>query len=141
MLFVRNWWLIALRGISSILFSLYFFFYPELTLEILAKGFCLYAFADGAFCILVAILTAKGKSWRTIFLIIGLLGLALGLLTLYQLLLTAVFLFLSIGPWIIITGVLEIVAGYILKKEFEGTGWLKIAGVVSFAIGGLILIR
>ena len=141
MLLIRNWWLIALRGISSIIFSLYFFLYPELTIEILAKGFCLYAFADGAFCILVALLTAKNTAWRAIFFIIGLLGLAAGLLTLYQPILTAVFLFLSIGPWVIFTGALEIIAGYILKKEFEGTGWLKIAGVVSLAIGGFIMLQ
>ena len=141
MLLVRNWWLIALRGISSIIFSLYFFLYPELTIEILAKGFCLYAFVDGAFCILVALLTAKHRVWRAIFFIIGLLGFAAGLLTLYQPILTAFFLFLSIGPWVIFTGILEIIAGYILKKEFEGTVWLKIAGVISLIIGGYIMVQ
>jgi uncharacterized membrane protein HdeD (DUF308 family) len=47
----------------------------------------------------------------------------------------------SIGPWVIFTGVLEIVAGIILKKEFEGTGWLKIAGVISPAIGVFLLVQ
>jgi len=73
------------------------------------------------------LLTAENTAWRAIFFIIGLLGLAAGLLTLYQPILTAVFLFLSIGPWVIFTGALEIIAGYILKKEFAGTGWSKIA--------------
>ncbi len=141
MLLIRNWWLIGLRGISSVIFSLYFFLYPDLTIEILAKGFCLYAFADAAFCILVALLTAKNTAWRAIFFIIGLLGLAAGLLTIYQPILTAVFLFLSIGPWAIFTGILEIIAGYVLKKEFASTGWLRIAGVVSLAIGGFIIVQ
>jgi uncharacterized membrane protein HdeD (DUF308 family) len=141
MLLVRNWWLIALRGISSILFSLYFFLYPDLTIEILAKGFCFYAFADGAFCILVALLTAKHRAWRAIFLIIGLLGLTAGLLTLYQPIFTAVLLLVSIGPWVIFTGALEIIAGYVLKKEFESTGWLRIAGIVSLIIGGYIMVQ
>lgn len=141
MLLIRNWWLIALRGISSIFFSLYFFLYPDLTLELLAKGFFLYALADAALCILVALLTAKNKPWRTIFFIIGLLGIAAALFTLYQPIMTAVLLLLTIGPWIIFTGVLEIVAGIILKKEFEGTGWLKIAGVISLVIGGFLLVQ
>lgn len=139
MLLIKNWWLIALRGISSIIFSLFFFIYPEMTLELLFKGFCLYAFADGAICILVVLLSARNKAWQATFFVAGVISLSAGAFTLYQPVLASVILLVSVGLWAIFTGIVEIFGGYILKDQFRGTGWLKIAGLISLVIGGFLL--
>ena len=141
MLLIKNWWLIALRGISSIVFSLFFFIYPEMTLELLFKGFCLYAFIDGASCLLAALLSAQNRAWRVTFLITGLISLAAGSFALYQPILASVILLVSVGLWAVFTGLVEFFAGYVLNAEFKGTGWLKIAGLISLAVGVVLLVQ
>ncbi len=139
MLLTGHWWLLALRGISSVIFGLYFFVYPELTLELLWKGFCLYAFADGAFCVLAALFAKRNRWLRLFFLLTGLTSFTAGLLALYQPLTASFALLLSVGFWAILTGILEIFTGVITKGELEKTGWLKIAGVISVLIGIYII--
>jgi uncharacterized membrane protein HdeD (DUF308 family) len=141
MLLIKNWWLLALRGISSVIFGVYFFVYPELTLELLFKGFCLYAFIDGTFCILAALLSVRNWRRGLIFLFIGLISIAAGMFTLYQPLLASVGLLLSVGLWAILTGILEITSGLFLKDEFKGTKWLIISGAVSIIVGVYLLVQ
>ncbi len=141
MLLTRHWWLLALRGISSVIFGLYFFVYPDLTLVLLFKGFCLYAFTDGAFCVLAALFAKRNLWLRLIFLLTGLVSFAAASLALYQPLIASVALLLSVGLWAILTGALEIFAGFVLEGELEKTSWLKIAGVISMLIGAYILLQ
>lgn len=141
MLFIKNWWLLALRGISSIIFGFYFFTYPDLTLVLLFKGFCLYAFADGVFSILAALFSARNKALRLIFLIVGFVSIAAGTVALYQPFAASIALLLSVGLWAAFTGVLEIAAGFLLDIEIKGRGWLKISGVVSLVIGAFLLVQ
>ena len=119
MLFIRNWWILILRGVSSVVFGLYFFIYPELTLFLLPKGFLFFSAIDGILCLLIAFLTHKGSLWRRIFLSIGLLGIAAALFTLYQPLVASILLFSTVAVWAIFTGIVEIAAGRIFRKEFK----------------------
>lgn len=141
MLLTKHWWLLALRGISSVIFGFYFFVYPDLTLVLLFKGFCLYAFTDGAFCVLTALFAKRNLWLRLIFLLTGLISFAAASLALYQPLIASIALLLSVGLWAISTGALEMFAGFVLKGELEKTGWLKIAGVISMLIGADILLQ
>lgn len=138
MLLIQHWWLLALRGISSVIFGIYFFSYPDLTLELLFRGFCLYAFADGVFCIVAAILSGRKKQ-GLILLAAGLISITAGAITLYQPVAASFALLLSVGVWAVFTGVLEIAAGYFLSSEFKGIGWFKIIGAVSVVIGFYII--
>lgn len=141
MLIVKHWWLLALRGISSIFFGLYFFAYPDLTLELLFKGFCLYAFTDGAFCLLAALFSARNKALRWVFLIIGLVSFTAAIAALYQPLAASIALLLSVGLWAIFTGMLEIAAGFILDIKIKGTIWLKLSGIFSLLIGAFLTVQ
>jgi uncharacterized membrane protein HdeD (DUF308 family) len=138
MLLVHHWWLLALRGISSVIFGIYFFFYPDLTLELLFRGFCLYAFADGAFCIVAAALSGKRKQ-GLILLAAGLISISAGAITLYQPVAASFALLLSVGVWAAFTGIIEIAAGYILTGELKGIGWLKTIGAISLILGFYII--
>src|SRR5688572_5677106 len=75
----RNWWLMLLRGIASILFGVAAFIWPGLTVLALTLLYGAFAFADGIFS-LGAALTGRGdRAIPTWWLaLIGLLGIAAG---------------------------------------------------------------
>jgi uncharacterized membrane protein HdeD (DUF308 family) len=141
MLFIRNWWILALRGISFLIFGLYFFFSPELTTMLLARGFVFYTAIDGAICLLIGLLTHNKKSWRALFVLVGLFDLLAAGLGLYQPLLLEVLLFTTFGPFMVVIGMLEMAAGGLLRNEFNGTRWLIVLGLVGFVLGLLIMIQ
>ena len=138
---IRNWWILALRGISFLIFGLYFFVYPELTTMLLARGFVFYAAVDGAICLLIGLLTHDAKSWRSLFVLIGLFDLLAAGLGLYQPLLLEVLLFTTFGAFMVVVGMLELTAGALLWKDFIGTRWMIMLGLVAFLLGVLILIQ
>ena len=141
MLLMRNWWILALRGISFLIFGLYFFIYPELTTMLLARAFVFYAAVDGAICLLIGLLTHNRKSWKALFLVVGLLDLLVAGLGLYQPLLLEVLLFTTFGPFMIVIGILEMAAGGLLRNEFVGTRWIAALGLVAFLLGLLITVQ
>lgn len=141
MLFIRNWWILVVRGLTSVVFGLYFFAYPDLTFFLLVQGFLLYSAIDGVLCLLAAVLTHQNKLSQRIFLIIGLLAIAAALWTLVQPLLVATLLLTAFAPFVIFIGILEIVAGQIFKRELAGTRWLTLGGVISLVLGVLLLVQ
>ena len=141
MLFIRNWWILIVRGLTSIVFGLYFFFYPDLTLVLLGRGFFFYSAFDGILCLFTAFLMHDSKLWRRIFLGMGLLSIAAAAWALYQPLVASLLAFTTIAPAIIFVAVLEIVAGQLLKKDLAGTGWLIGGGAISLVLGLLLLIQ
>lgn len=141
MLLVRNWWILALRGISFLIFGLYFFFYPELTTMLLVRGFVFYAAVDGAICLLIGLLTHDTKSWRALFVLIGLFDLLVAGLALSQPLLMEVLLFTTFGPFMVVIGMLEMTAGGLLSNDFIGTRWLIGLGLIAVLLGVLIVMQ
>jgi uncharacterized membrane protein HdeD (DUF308 family) len=138
---IRNWWILALRGISFLIFGLYFFFTPELTTMLLARGFVFYTAIDGAICLLIGLLTHNTRSWRVLFVLIGLFDLLAAGLGLYQPLLLEVLLFTTFGAFMVGVGMLEMVVGGLLRNEFTGARWLIVLGLVAFLLGVLIMIQ
>jgi uncharacterized membrane protein HdeD (DUF308 family) len=141
MLLMRNWWVLALRGISFLIFGLYFFIYPELTTMLLARAFVFYAAVDGAICLLIGLRTHDTNSWKALFGAIGLLDFLVAGLGLYQPLLLEVLLFTTFGPFMIVIGILEVAAAGLLWNKFVGTRWMAALGLVAFLLGLLITVQ
>lgn len=59
----------------------------------------------------------------------------------YQPLGLEVLLFTTFGPFMVLTGTIEVVAGRIFRNEFNGTVWLTVLGFIAFLLGMLIVIQ
>jgi uncharacterized membrane protein HdeD (DUF308 family) len=73
------------------------------------------------------------------FILGGVLGIALGLVTIARPDVTAVALVLLIGVWAVATGVSEAVAAYQFRAVLENEWLLVLNGVISVAFGILLI--
>jgi len=136
--FAKSWWLVLLRGIFAILFGLLAFVWPGLTLVALVLLYGIYAMADGAVA-LYAALAGGGPVSRWWLLFAGLLGLAVGVITLAWPGITALALLVCIAVWALVRGVFEIVSAIQLRKVIDNEWWLVASGVLSVLFGLVVL--
>lgn len=130
----KNWWLLLLRGIAAIIFGLLAFAWPGLTLLTLILLYAAYALVDGVLAIIAAITGgASGSRWW--LAIVGLLGIAVGLVTFLTPGLTALVLLFFIAGWAIATGVLQIIGAITLRKEIDNEWLLILGGIISVLFG------
>jgi uncharacterized membrane protein HdeD (DUF308 family) len=134
----KNWWLILLRGIAAIVFGVLTFAWPGITLLTLVLFYGAFALVDGVLAIAAAVMGgAPAPRWW--LAIIGLLGIAVGVLTFAWPGVTALVLLLFIAGWAIAIGVFQIIGAIRLRKEIENE-WLLILGGVLSVLFGLVLI-
>src|SRR3954452_1805097 len=135
----KNWWLLLLRGVAAIIFGLLTFVWPGLTLLTLMRFYGAFALIDGVLAIIAAI-TGGSPAPRWWLAIIGLLGIAAGLLTFFMPGLSALVLLFFIAGWAIATGVFQIIGAIQLRKEIDNEWLLILGGIISvlFGIGVLM---
>ena len=136
-LLARYWWALALRGLFAVLFGLLTFFIPSITLLALVLLFGAYALLDGIFDLVSAV---RSPSHHWAFVIEGIVGILVGILTLIWPRITGMILLYLIGFWAIFTGVLEIVAGILLRQAIANEVLLILMGVLSLLFGLFIVI-
>lgn len=136
----RNWWAIALRGIIAILFGLAAFFWPGLTLFALVFLFGAYALVDGVLSLLAAFRAAEHHTRWWPLLIVGLVGIAAGLLTFFYPGVTAIALLYIIAAWAIITGIFQIIAAFQLHREISNEWLLGLSGLAAIVFGILAML-
>jgi uncharacterized membrane protein HdeD (DUF308 family) len=135
----RNWGWVVLRGVVAILFGAFALFQPGITLAALVLVFGAYAFVDGVSMLVWSIASRHGdSSWLTL-MVGGLLGIGTGFLTFFRPDMTAVALLVVIAAWAIAIGVATIAAGIRLRKEITGEWRLILSGLLSVALGVVLL--
>ena len=135
----RNWWLPLVRGIAAILFGIAAFVWPGLTLAMLVLLFGAYTLVDGIFGVVDSIRYRDRISNWGLWLLEGILGIAVGVLTLFLPGVTAFVLLMLVAVWAIAGGVLRIVAAIQLRKQIEGEWLLGLSGVLSILFGVLLV--
>ncbi len=136
---VRNWWIVALRGVFAIIFGLGALFWPGLTLRVLILLFGAYALVDGIFAVIGGI-ASRGENPRWwVLLLRGIVGIILGLLAFFYPGATALAFLYVIAAWALVTGIFEIVAGIMLRRIITGE-WLAILSGIASVIFGLLLV-
>jgi uncharacterized membrane protein HdeD (DUF308 family) len=135
-----RWWLLLLRGIAAILFGILAFIWPGLTLVTLVLMFGAFALVDGAI-VLGAAFSGAAKPVPTWWLIlVGLLGIAAGIITFLWPGMSAILLVVFIGAWAVAHGIFEIIGAIQLRKEIENEWMLILGGIISVIFGIIVLI-
>ena len=137
-----NWWVFVLRGVLAILFGLGTFVMPGMTLLALVLLYAAYAFGDGLVAAIAAFTRRKpGEAFPWSVLLIGLVGVAAGIVAFMYPGLTAIVLLYLIAAWHIVRGISEIFVAVQLRKEIEGEGWLIAGGALSVLFGLFLFAR
>src|SRR5262252_2109039 len=105
----RIWGLLVLRGLAAILFGVLAFVWPGITLAALVLVWGAYALVDGLCALIASLRLEEGKPMWTLTLV-GLLGIAAGLLTLLWPQITALVLLVFIAGWAVVMGVFQLAA-------------------------------
>jgi uncharacterized membrane protein HdeD (DUF308 family) len=123
----------------SILFGVLTFLLPGVTLAALVLLFGAYAFVDGIFLIVWAISNHRVLPRWPALVLGGILGTAVGIVTLLRPDLTATALLVTIAVWAIAIGVLTLVTAFQLRQEISGEWRLVLAGMLAVALGVVLL--
>ena len=132
----EHWWVVLLRGLLAILFGVLAFAWPGLTAVILVTIWGVYALFDGIVGIIAGI---KGK-WTSL-VVLGLLGIAAGIVALLWPGLTAISLLWVLAIWIIVAGSMQIGAAIRLRKEVQGEWMWILSGILMVLLGVVFFLR
>jgi len=130
----KNWWMLLLRGVAAIIFGVLTFAWPGMTLLTLIMFYGAFALIDGVLAIVAAI-TGGAPAPRWWLAIVGLLGIATGLVVFMMPGLTALVLLYFIAGWAIATGVFQIIGAIRLRKEIDDEWYLILGGLISVLFG------
>jgi uncharacterized membrane protein HdeD (DUF308 family) len=133
----KSWWLLLIRGLVGILFGVLAITWPGLTLLFLAMFYGAFAFIDGILAIVAAVRggTLTPRWWLAI---LGIAGVAAGLLAFGWPGITALVLLYFIAAWAIVVGVTQIMGAIALRREIDDE-WLLIAGGTLAILFGVAL--
>jgi len=94
-----------------------------------------YALADGVLALIAAWqVRDQGKPFWSL-VIVGLLGIAAGVVTFMWPAITALTLLMIIAAWAVVMGIFQIVAAVRLREVIEGEWWLGLSGLLSVIFG------
>lgn len=136
-----TWWVFLLRGVAAILFGILAVFWPGRAWEVFVLLFGAFVLIDGLFASWAGLSTRRhSKSWW-ILLLEGLLGIAVGLITLFRPGITAAVLYIFIAIWAILTGIFELAQAVRLRRKIRNEWMLVLGGILSVALGLFLLLR
>jgi len=135
----QNWWAVVLRGVCAILFGLGAFLWPGMTLAVLVLLFGAYALVDGVLAVAWSFMKRQPGAFPWGELLVGLAGIAMGIMTFAWPKLTTLVLLYFVAYWAIVRGIFEIIAAIHLRKELKNEWLLALTGALS-VLFGLVLI-
>lgn len=134
----NRWWIFLIRGLAGIIFGILAIVYPGSALVALTILFGAYAFVDGIFALAAAFTGIGGGRWWAL-LLEGILGLVVAFYVWTQPAYSTVVLVYAVAFWAIITGIVEIIAGFQLRDVITNEWLYILAGVVSIIFGILVI--
>ncbi|WP_094814580.1 HdeD family acid-resistance protein [Bordetella genomosp. 12] len=137
----KQWSWVALRGVVAVLFGLLAMFLPGLTLAILVMVWGAYALVDGVFALIAGwrIRDQQKPLWPLI--LVGITGLAAGIVTFLWPGITALMLLYIIAFWAIVSGVFQIIAAIRFRKEMQNEWLHGLSGLISLLFGLMLVVQ
>lgn len=136
-----RWQAIFWRGAVTILFAIGAFAWPIMTLSAVLILFGVFALADGALSLVLALREAPRTRWSLALLAEGALGILAGGIALFLPGLALSVALAVVCGWAVLTGVLEIVAASALTGNPQVRIPLAVGGGVSILAGLAIALR
>jgi uncharacterized membrane protein HdeD (DUF308 family) len=136
----KYWWVLVIRGVMAIALGVFAFARPQETIAALVLVFGVIALIDGTIAVAAAIAGHSLTPYWWVLMLQGLLGVGVGMLTLFNPAITAVALLVYIAVWAIGMGVLQVIAAVRLRHDITGEWWLALGGIAGIAFG-ILLIR
>jgi len=127
----NSWWMLAIRGIIALLFGLAVFIQPNLFSKFVYL-FGIYALVDGIIAAGTALDERASNSRWLIVLLEGLVGIVFGLLAMFFL---ASSLLYVIAIWALVMGILELASVFGAQGSFAHDWTMVIGGIVSAVLG------
>lgn len=137
---------VIMRGVFSILFGLAALSWPATTLVVITLLFGVYALADGLFAIGAGIQQERRHEPFGFTLFEGIIGVGVGVVTLFWPKITLLAISILVGVWAISTGSLELLTAFELPRisvypKSKVSRWLLgVMGVLSIAMGLAIFV-
>lgn len=129
----EHWWVVLLRGIAAILFGVVAYARPGVTIAVLVLLWGAYALVDGIFEVIAGVRAKYGS-----LILLGILGIAAGVITFFWPGVTAITLLYIIAFWAILAGIMQIAAAIRLRKEVQGEWLWILSGVCMIVLGGML---
>ncbi len=134
-----QWGWIALRGIAALSFGVMAFVWPEPTLVALTLVCGAYVFIDGIFALMAAFRIRDQHKPLWPLVIVGLLGVAAGVVTFVWPDITALSLLLLIAAWALVMGAFQIASAIHIRKTIDNEWMLGLSGVFAMIFGAVII--
>jgi uncharacterized membrane protein HdeD (DUF308 family) len=135
----RNWWLIALRGVTGLIFGLCALILPFATLLALVLLFSAYMIVDGIFSIAAAIRAARRHDRWGSWALQGVASLAAGVIAFFLPGATVFAFVVLVAAWSIVMGCLLLAASFRIDGN-HGRWWLVLNGAASIVFGVLAIL-
>lgn len=135
----HEWWLIALRGVLSVLFGILVFVFPLMGVLVVITMLAVWFLIDGVLGLWHAVTgpaPEEGRFWHILHAVVDI---AAGAVLLLMPGLSALTLVFIAAAWSIITGVTEIVMAFKGKSRFGSPWLLGLAGVAGIVVGILLI--
>jgi len=148
---VRNWWVLALRGLIAVILGLAAFFWPggigSQALAVLIPVFGTFVLIHGLFAIGIAFMErGQHDRWWVLkywwlLLVEGVVGIAAGIITFAWSSISIGTLLYVIAIWVIVNGLLELSAAVWLRHVFSDEVLLMAGGILSLIFGLVLVFR
>ena len=134
-----NWWAPATSGVLAILTGVVAMLWPEKTFAGLVLLFGVYAFVRGSIWLAFGLLAATARERWWPFVVNGVFGISIGVLTFAEPHMMTVALVSVLGAWTFLTGVLEVVAAIRFRRVLPNEFLLALGGVLSMVFGVAVI--
>lgn len=134
--FKTMWWVVLLRGLLMVAFGVFMVTWPEPALVAFVWLFGIYAIADGV-ASLAHVWRSKSKVGMGAGL--GVVSILAGLIALLWPQATAIVVLLIVAVWILLLGVIQMAAGVTVRSiPGSGWGWMVASGVMAIVLGFIL---
>jgi uncharacterized membrane protein HdeD (DUF308 family) len=139
----QTWWVPLIQGIAAVVIGLLLLTRPAPTLVLLTIFLGAYWFVGGLFDVFGALSRRGSDPHWVLALLSGLLGVVAGLFLFTRPLLGALATSLALVTLVaigaILSGIFSVAWAIRVRREIRGEGWIILIGVLSIALGVLLL--